>query len=157
MAIFKPDEIFQVAIKIEENGENFYRAMADKFDDPKLKEIFNYLADEEIKHKRLYEDMVSNIEKYEPFESYPEEYFAYIRAYADNLIFSSEKLRENIEKISDPISALEFAIGAELNSILYYQEIKKFVAENKRQVIDKIIDEERRHFVKLTDLKKKGE
>ncbi|OPX18294.1 hypothetical protein BXT86_01965 [candidate division WOR-3 bacterium 4484_100] len=154
MALFKPDEIFQFAIRIEENGEKFYRAMADKFDDPKLKETFSYLADEEIKHKRLYEDMATTVEKYEPFETYPEEYFAYMRAYADTIIFSPDKIEEKIEKISDPGSALEFAIATELDSILYYQEVKNLVSEKRRSVIDKIVDEERRHFVKLTDLKK---
>ncbi len=153
MSIFEPSEIFQFAIRIEENGEKFYRGMALKLDNKEVKELFSALADEEVKHRLTYEGMVSNIEKYEPFENYPGEYFAYLRAYADNHIFTPNKLKEEMEKIRDAASALKFSIDRELDSILYYQEVKKLLPENQRNVIDKIIDEERRHFVKLSSCK----
>lgn len=150
MSVFEPSEIFQFAIRIEEGGEKFYRAMAEKLDNAEVKTMFSALADEEIKHRKIYEAMVSKIEEYEPFESYPGEYFAYLRAYADNIIFTPEKMEEEMRKITDAAGALKFAINRELDSILYYQEVKKLVPENQRELIDKIIDEERRHFVKLT-------
>jgi rubrerythrin len=154
MTLFQPSEIFQFAIRIEENGEKFYRQMVQKLDDKKIEELFTILADEEVKHKKIYQDMVSKIEKYEPFETYPGEYFEYLRAYADTIIFDEKKLDEKIAAISDKISAINFAIDNELASILYYQEIKKLVPENKRGTIDEIIDEERRHFTKLVGIKK---
>lgn len=154
MSLFEPGEVFQFAIRIEENGEKFYRQMVQKFDETKVKELFSYLADEEVKHKKTYEDMVSKIEKYEPFETFPGEYFAYLRAYADKIIFSQKRLDQEIAKIKDIDAAIEFAINTELNSILYYQEIKNLVSEKQRSTIDKIIEEERRHFVKLSEIKK---
>jgi len=154
MSLFEPSEVFQFAIRIEENGEKFYRQMVQKFEDPKVKELFSYLADEEIKHKKTYEEMVSKIEKYEPFETFPGEYFAYLRAYADKIIFTQKEFDEEIAKIKDINAALDYAINAELNSILYYQEVKNLVSENQRSTIDKIIEEERRHFVKLSEIKR---
>ncbi|MEE8597037.1 MAG: ferritin family protein [bacterium] len=154
MSLFEPSEVFQFAIRIEENGEKFYRQMVQKFEDPKVKELFSYLANEEIKHKKTYEEMVSKIEKYEPFETFPGEYFAYLRAYADKIIFTQKEFDEEIAKIKDINAALDYAINAELNSILYYQEVKNLVSENQRSTIDKIIEEERRHFVKLSEIKR---
>ncbi|MCK4756318.1 ferritin family protein [candidate division WOR-3 bacterium] len=154
MSLFEPSEVFQFAIRIEENGEKFYRQMVQKFEDPKVKELFSYLANEEIKHKKTYEEMVSKIEKYEPFETFPGEYFAYLRAYADKIIFTRKEFDEEIAKIKDINAALDYAINAELNSILYYQEVKNLVSENQRSTIDKIIEEERRHFVKLSEIKR---
>ncbi len=154
MSLFEPSEVFQFAIRIEENGEKFYRQMVQKFEDPKIKELFSYLVDEEIKHKKIYEEMVSKIEKYEPFETFPGEYFAYLRAYADKIIFTQKEFDEEIAKIKDINAALDYAINAELNSILYYQEVKNLVSENQRSTIDKIIEEERRHFVKLSEIKR---
>jgi len=154
MSLFEPSEVFQFAIRIEENGEKFYRQMVQKFEDPKVKELFSYLADEEIKHKKTYEEMVSKIEKYEPFETFPGEYFAYLRAYADKIIFTQKEFDEEIAKIKDINAALDYAINAELNSILYYQEVKNLVSENQRRTIDKIIEEEQRHFVKLSEIKR---
>ncbi len=94
--------------------------------------------------------MLSKIEEYEPFESYPGEYFSYLRAYADNIIFTPQRMEEEMKKITDAASALKFAIGRELDSILYYQEVKNLVPKNQRNIVDKIIEEERKHFMKLT-------
>ncbi|MDO9575889.1 MAG: ferritin family protein [bacterium] len=154
MGIFKASEIYQFAIRIEENGEKFYRKMAEKLENANMKKVFTYLADKEVKHKKTFEDMVSKVEKYEPPESYPGEYFAYLRAYADNIIFSQEKLEEEMSKIKGAISAIDFAIQRELDSILYYLEMKNLVPESERNLIDGIIEEERRHFVKISGLKK---
>jgi rubrerythrin len=154
MSLFEPGEVFQFAIRIEENGEKFYRQMAQKFDETKVKELFSFLANEEMKHKKIYEEMVSKIEKYEPFETFPGEYFAYLRAYADKIIFTQKEFDEEIANIKNINAALDYAINAELDSILYYQEIKNLVSENQGKIIDKIIEEERRHFVKLSEIKK---
>jgi len=154
MGIFKASEIYQLAIKIEENGEKFYRKMAEKLKNANMKKVFTYLGDEEVKHKKTFEDMVSKVEKYEPPESYPGEYFAYLRAYADNIILSQRKMDREMPKIKDAITAIDFAIQRELDSILYYLEMKNLVPESERNLIDGIIEEERRHFMKLSELKK---
>lgn len=150
MSVFEPSEVFQFAIRIEEGGEKFYRGMAERLDDAEVKSLFATLADEETKHKKTYQAMVAKIEDYEPVESYPGEYFAYLRAYADNIIFTPQRMEKAIAGISDAAAALEFAIDRELDSILYYQEVKNLVPKNQQGLIDKIIEEERRHFVKLT-------
>ncbi|UCF69697.1 MAG: ferritin family protein [candidate division WOR-3 bacterium] len=150
MSVFEPSEVFQFAIRIEQGGEKFYREMAKKLPDAEVKKLFSALAEEEVKHKKIYESMAAQMEEYEPIESYPGEYFAYLRAYADNIIFTPQKMDEKIKSINDARSALQFAIDRELDSILYYEEVKKLVPENQRSSIDKIIEEERRHFVKLS-------
>jgi rubrerythrin len=154
MSLFEPSEVFQFAIRIEENGETYYRQMAKKLDDKTVKDLFVMLAEEEAKHKKVYETLVSKIESYQPAESYPGEYFEYLRAYADNIIFDPKTLDEKISSISNTESALNFAIDNEVASILYYHDIKNLVPENSRPQIDKIIEEERRHYVKLTNIKK---
>ncbi len=154
MERFKASEIFQIAVKIEENGEKFYRHASNIATDEKTKEMFNFLADEEVKHKRTFEGMASSLEKYEPPESYPGEYFAYLHAYAENLIFPPDKLQEKFDKIKDVGAAIDFAIQRELESILYYLEAKNLVPESQKGNIDKIVDEERRHYLKLSEIKK---
>lgn len=154
MSLLNASELFQFAIRIEENGEKFYRDMARKFDQERFKEFFIVLADEESEHKKIFEEMVSKIESYDPPESYPGEYFSYLRAYADEIIFNQEKLKNEIDKISTPISAIDFAIAREWESISYYQEIKESVPKAQQNHIEKIIKEERKHFIKLSDGKK---
>jgi rubrerythrin len=153
MSVFKPDEIFQFAIRIEENGEKFYRSMADKLKEKSVKELFNSLADDELKHKETYKQMVADIEKYEPVETYPGEYFDYLRAYADNHVFSPDKINKEIDRINDAESALNFAMARELDSILYYQEVKQSVSKQGQEKIEAIINEERKHYLKLAGCK----
>lgn len=147
------DELFQIAIGLEKNGEKFYRQMAEKFDKPRMKDLFLYLADQEVKHKELFQLMVAQIEKYEPIENYPEEYFAYIRALADDLIFNSEKLDQEMSKISGISDAIDYAKDKESASLLYYQGIKNMFPREHHESIEKIIAEERKHYTELSQLK----
>ena len=154
MSTFNSSEIYQFAIKIEENGEKFYRQMVTKLPDKKVKELFTFLADEEVQHKATFSAMLSKFEDYKPAESYPGEYFAYLKAYADNLVFGFGKFDKDIANIENAESALQFAIGKELDTIMYFQEMKNLVPESERKRINAIIEEERRHVVKLSELKR---
>ena len=147
------NEVLQFAIRIEENGEKFYRKIAGTSEEEKVKELFAFLADEEVKHKETFEEMLPEIEKYEPPEAYPAEYFTYLRAYADNIVFKADIDKELPEE-ADAIAAIDFGIRRELDSIAYYQETKSFVPKNQQHLIDRIIEEERRHFVQLSELKR---
>ncbi|MCM8762801.1 MAG: ferritin family protein [Candidatus Omnitrophica bacterium] len=153
--MFSTSEIFQFAIRIEENGEKFYRLMTDKFKDDKIKDTFNFLADEEVKHRKIFEKFLSKIESYEPVESFPEEYFQYLRSYADERIFTKEDIAYLAGgKVDNEKQVLQFAIDREIDSILYYLEAKNLVSDDKKKEIDKIIDEERHHYLKLLEIKK---
>jgi len=154
MSVFNSSEIYQFAIKIEENGEKLYRQMAAKLPDTKVRELFTLLADEEVQHKATFSAMLSEFEDYKVAESYPGEYFAYLKAYADNLVFGFEKFDGDIADIENAESALQFAIGKELDTIAYFQEMKNLVPESERKRVDAIIEEERRHVVKLSELKR---
>jgi len=153
--IFGASEILEFAIRIEENGETFYREMSKKLKQKEFKDLFGYLADEEIKHRKTFEEMLSKIESYQPPESYPGEYFAYLKAYADEHIFTKEKKGSLMaKKIKTAKEAIDFAISIELDSILYYLEAKNLVPLHEREVINKIVEEERNHYLKLYNIKK---
>jgi rubrerythrin len=154
MDTFKASEIFQIAMKIEENGEAFYKHATGVTDNATVKDMFNFLADEEIKHKKTFEGMLSKIEDYHPPESYPGEYFTYLRAYAEGLVFAPDKLQTELAKITDTGTAIEFAIQREIESILYYLEARGFVPESHKDEIDRIINEERKHYLKLVEIKR---
>jgi len=155
MKLFESNEIFLFAMRIEENGEAFYRKAARMAQEKALKDTFTYLANEEIEHRKTFERMLSKLEKVKIDESYPGEYLAYLRDYLDGkVIFDQKATDQESVAVTDTLSAIDFAIQRELNSILYYQEVKKFVTKNQQESIENIIEEERKHFAQLTDLKK---
>jgi len=154
VAIFEAKEIFKFAIRIEENGEKFYRFASNLVEDDETKKIFNYLADEEMKHKEIFTGLLSGITKDVSFDNYSDEYFDYLRYYIDNIIFTEEQLKVQEKEVKDVSSAIKFAMQRELDSILYYHEVEKFVSEDKKSLIEKIIAEERKHYAKLSEMEK---
>jgi len=155
MDVFKAGDVFEVALQIETHGERFYRHAMTLTDDPRTKEVFGFAADEEAKHRKLFESMAAKVEKdYKPPETYPGEYCSYVTAYAENLVFPDEKQDAQFSSIKTVEDAVEFAIQKEVESILYYLEMKNFVPASQRDEVDRIIEEERRHYLKLTDLKR---
>jgi len=156
MGVFTASDIVEVAIRIEENGVNFYRFAEQLATKEEAKKLFAGLAQAETEHKRTFEGIFAKMEKSAPPETYTGEYAAYLRAYVDNnIIFTKEVVDKELAKVKDTIAAFDFAIKRELDSILYYHEIKKLVPAAQHGDIEKIIDEERKHFSALTEMKKR--
>ena len=152
---FNASEIFEIALQIEKHGEKFYQHAATICDDPKIKEMFEYLAVEEVKHRKTIDGLLSKIDHYEPPEKYPGEYRQYLTAYSENLVFSDEEFEREMKKVDTVADAVEFAIEKELQSILYYIEMRNLVPEGpQRDEIDRLVEEERRHYLKLNDTKR---
>lgn len=149
---FDVSEVFQFAIRIEENGESFYRKVAAKSTKKEIKELFTFLADEEVNHRKIFTEMLGKITKYEPSETYPGEYFQYLRSYADAIVFPPQ-IEKELETGGGVADALDFGIRRELDSIMYYIETKNVVPETQHRILDGIIKEERNHFVMLSKLK----
>jgi rubrerythrin len=152
---FKASEIFEIAIQVEKHGEKFYRHAATICDDKKIKEMFEFLANEEVKHRKTIDGMLSKIEHYEPPEKYPGEYCKYLKAYAENQVFSDKEFDEKMKEIDTVADAIEFAIEKEIQSILYYLEMRNLVPEGpQRKEIDRLVEEERRHYLRLNEAKR---
>ena len=57
MTIFNANEVFEIAVKIEENGERFYRTLAENVEDETLKNLFKQLGEAEVKHKEFFQNL----------------------------------------------------------------------------------------------------
>jgi rubrerythrin len=155
MSVFTASDIVEFAIRIEENGENFYRYAVQIARDEEAKKLFAQLAADEVKHRRGFEKIFAGMDKTAPPESYEGEFAAYLHQYVDNaVIFQKDKLDQELAKVKDTPAAFDFAIRRELDSMLYYHEIKRLVPVQQHALIEEIIAEERRHFARLTALKK---
>jgi rubrerythrin len=156
MRVFEASDIVEIAVRIEENGANFYKFAEQIARQEEAKNLFARLAIEELAHKKIFESIFANMEKNNPPESYEGEYNSYLRDYVDsNIVFTKEAMDKELSNVKDTITALDFAIKREMDSILYYHEIKRFVPATQHAVLDQIIDEERKHFSKLSEIKKR--
>jgi rubrerythrin len=153
MSLLDVNELVKFAVRIEENGEAFYRDWAKKAADQKQKDLFSHLADEEVKHKQIFADMLNKTKNYPmEMEAYGN-YMGYLKNYADDVLFSAENLKKKMAAIHHFADALDFAIGRELESIFFYQELKNFIPGPQEEIINQIIKEERKHFAELNKIK----
>ena len=153
--IFAGSEIVELGIQIEKNGKDFYDTLAKQSKNEKAMEIFKFLAGEEEKHIAVFQKILDSVNKYEPPESYPGEYFAYMNALASEHVFTQrDKGRETAKRVTSDQEAVELGIGFEKDSIIFYEGMKRVAPEYDRNVIDGLIMQEQGHLRQLSDLKK---
>jgi rubrerythrin len=152
--LFTASDVLQFAVRMEEDGGRFYREAADRSEKAEVKKLFNSLASDEANHKKIFEEFLLKEDLFEPREDYPGEYLSYLHDYIDGKIFVALDDKSARSESGNVAKALEFAIRREMESIHYYNELKAFVSIEGQESLDKIIDEERRHFMQLSEAKK---
>lgn len=154
--IFAGSEIVEIGIQIEKNGRDFYNTLGKQSKNSAASGIFKFLAAEEEKHILAFQKVLASVEKYEPAESYPGEYFAYMSALAGQYVFTQKDKGEEIaKKIKSDKEAVDMGIGFEKDSIIFYEGMKKVVPEYDQETIDELIIQEQSHLAKLMNLRDK--
>jgi rubrerythrin len=152
---FSGSELINIAIGIEGRGIAFYDAMADSTKNAAAAEVFRYLADMEREHLRTFQGMLSQADKFQ-FSETAGEYAVYLQTLVDSSVFSDEVIASKLARGAESdIAALELAIGAEKDSILFYYEMREIMPQRAQATVSKIIGEEKSHLRQLSDLKKR--
>ncbi len=147
-------ELLDTAVNIEKAGAAFYETMVGCARSPKAQTAFKYLADQEKSHIEAYQKMLGSLTDSPPPESYTEEYDRYLKSLADSGVFSSEKEACSLaEKAASDAEGIDLGIRAEKDSILFYTELQNLVRRADAKVVSSIIDEERSHLKRLSELK----
>ncbi|UCH98072.1 MAG: ferritin family protein [Candidatus Aminicenantes bacterium] len=156
MSLLGVEEILKYAIRIEENGEAFYRQWAKRAENNDQKKIFNFFADEENDHKKAFQSLMEEVKT---ADSQPEgisnqDHVEYLKTFTEELF--NEKTREKeMRNVTNLISAVEFAMKQELDSLLFHMDLKTFVPREHAELMDKIITEERKHYTDLGKFKER--
>jgi len=151
---FDADEIFTLAIKIEDNGERFYKRAATFLSDPDVCNLLTNLAEKEIEHKRLFTELRDRQkESGAKISVDPDpENETYLKAWADGHIFNTAD--DPLETMTGNESAEEIllmAIAAEKDSVVFYLGMKEAVySDDDKATIDRIIKEEMGHYASLS-------
>jgi rubrerythrin len=154
---FNAEEVFAVAIKIEENAIAFYRRAASLNKDKEIVKTLENLETVEEKHKKIYTEMKNTLKKqgkevltYDPYD----EAMLYLKAMAD--VHGGEGSPEIAGRLTGKESLQEIiniALGLEKKSILYYVGLLDLVPEKLgKDKISLIIAEEKKHVVLLNKL-----
>jgi rubrerythrin len=146
--MFSIKEVFDMAIRLEKNGEATYRNAAKNMPDPSLIHLLEWMAEEEIKHAEwfLNHQLEADLLPSNPVaDEMSRELFKDLlggRNFSlDDVDFSS------IEQVN---SMVETFIEFEKDTILFYQMLETFLQnEQTQKELKKIIEEEERHVESL--------
>jgi len=153
---FSGSELINIAIGIEGRGIVFYDVMAKSTQNQAAREVFNYLADMERDHIETFKIMLESADKFQVSADESGQYTAYLRALVDSAVFSDDLVTsEMAAQAESDAAALELAIQAEKDSILFYYEMKEVMPQRAQATVDNIIAEEKAHLRQLSELKVK--
>lgn len=153
---FSGSELINIAIGIERRGIAFYEVMANSTDNAIARDVFEYLANMERQHILIFQGLLDEADKYQFSDSLAEDYTAYLKALVDSAAFTDDMVTsETAAKANSDIEALELAMVAEKDSILFYYEMKDIMPQRAQPTVNKIITEEKSHLRQLAELKEK--
>ena len=154
--LFSGTELVNIAIGIEAKGAAFYDSLVSSTKDAVARSSYQILANKEREHLEIFRKMLGSVGDYQLPETYTEEYDLYLKALVDSAIFSDEQIaREMAKKVSSEADALQIGLEAEKDSILFYSEMRVLVRRTDREVINRIIEEERSHLRQLLNLRRR--
>ena len=157
---FNADEVFEMGMDIEMNGEAYYRKAVELTEDPEIKKIFEDLMIAEKQHYDTFKKLRENLPAKDttPLVSDPDDQeYLYLDALVKSRLFNSvREAEEVVSKTSGSIEALQGALVFEKDTILFFTEMKGRTREDLgKNEIDRLIAEEREHIIWISGMIKK--
>lgn len=137
-------DIFEYAMQMEKDQEEFYREIANNTEDEGLKSIMLMLADEEVKHYRTVQKMKDR------------EYVMSDTTILGDASSVFEKMAERgdfVEDEEDQIEVYREAQEIEKRSELLYEEkAEEAEDEQQKKLLKRLAEEERKHYFLLDNI-----
>jgi rubrerythrin len=152
------DDVFEIAIQIERNGNEFYSNALERLGESELKECFIRLAAMEIEHANTFLELRELCGEKGKAGGIPEDAsedaaVSYLKAFARGHVFDPARdAAAVLNEVHTPSDILKQAIVAEKDSIALYTGIKAFIADDQcgREKIERVIAEEMNHIAELS-------
>lgn len=176
MERYSAKDIIDLAIRMETNGERFFREASAIVKHDFLQRAFTALANDERKHRDFFLKLLDKYEEEEkkraeklketenPEENSKKETDSEDDNEDSNLsdlykglkdkVFKGKDLIEKFKKVTDPMKFIEFAMDLERETIQYFRELRKITRMEDGKFVNEIIEEEKRHLTVLLDVKK---
>jgi len=152
---FSGPEVVNTAIAIERRGVAFYDTMARTARSELEQQMFGLLAEMERQHICIFQDMLAASEAFTVPPEEAGEYAGYLSALVNSAVFSDDTVASEAVSCTDSdMGALELAISAEKDSLLFYYEMRDIMPAPARKTIEKVIIEEKSHLRQLSALKR---
>lgn len=137
-------DIYEYAMKMEKDGEGFYRELADMTSNKGLKAILGMLAEAEVRHFNLF----LNMKQHENIGAPGIEALSYVKN-----IFEIMKEQRKFEIGASELELYKKAQDIEKKSRDFYiKEAAEVADPSQKDAFEKIAKEEQRHFMILEEI-----
>jgi rubrerythrin len=144
-------EVYDLASQIEKNGEAFYRNALKDLSHPGLNPLFQWLAEEEVRHQKWFsqrKDSQKNALGNADSEDIGGEILKNILG---NQTFSLKEA--DLSNIRDMVALIKLAIQFEEDTIVFFEMIRTLIEDEKTlEQLNEIIEEEKGHVRALQDV-----
>jgi len=149
------DDIRQIAIQIELNGEQAYRSAANRSEHHDVAKLLNWMADEEHRHGKWFASMpIAAKEIPNEYQEMEELGRSLLKEMVENKTFSLDG--DRLDAATNVVDILVQSLEFEQDTILFYDMLKAFIEDQDGiNQLSLIIDEERGHVKVLQKLKDK--
>ena len=148
----KTVEILKNAILLEKRGQAFYSKVAEQANGKAVKEFFETMADEEVKHVKILSDQ---------FKAYQQDHEftpgKYNKAFSGSIApkVLTEQLKKELSAADYEAAAISAAMSMEENAInLYSKRAAEAVDPNEKDLYQWLADWEKQHLNFLSDIDK---
>jgi rubrerythrin len=153
--VFTAAEVIGLGIAKEKKRREFYGYAADNFGEKDMKDLFVRLRDWEDEHIKKFTAIRDTTETYEIGETYEGEFGSYLKGVVDDLLYDQVSKQWFAKNIKRPVDAIEYGIGFEKDAILFFGELAAYMMPPHKEKIRELVEEEKKHLVYLSGLKKK--
>ncbi|MBN1582560.1 MAG: ferritin family protein [Anaerolineae bacterium] len=154
MAFLKANDIVELAMQLEQNGEAYYRAVAQKAKTPEVQALFEDLAEQEVMHYKIFFKLSQSV-KESPMMTDEEwdEYMKYLEATVQSAFFEgTDKALAAAEEAADEKEAVRKALSFEKETLLFFYDLRDTVPAGHREFVEKVADEEKKHIRRLAKM-----
>ena len=151
--VFSAAEMVEMAIQLEQNGQAFYLEASLRTHLDEVKHLLEFLAKEEQRHEQVFQAMQPGESEHRPAQQYPGERSAYIQALLEErLLPADEVVQRVLPGLKSDTDIIEFALGFEKDTILFYYEMRHLLGDAQEQIMDGILEQEKMHVERLRRL-----
>jgi len=147
-------ELLNIAVRVEKDGEEFYRKLAERFEKPDIKEFFSYMGRQEAEHAHTFESIGAELGADEETYLNLEDAEEYLKSFVEGRFFPDAATLEKYLKEKSVEDAIDFSISVEKETIIFYYEVLELLKnERAKALVKSIINQEKQHVVKLLRIK----
>jgi len=145
--MFTLDEVLDLAVKIEQNGEKVYREAAEKIDPGPIRDLLIKLAEDEVRHVRWFAELREEVDEKIDNPDLYDMGRKILNSILGEQCFSLKDV--DFTKMKSIKDVLMAAVEFEQDTMLFYNMLSTAVNEDVLPFMRRIIEEEESHVREL--------